>query len=167
MTKIVLIEDHHLVREGIKALLEKLDGISVAGEAPDGKEGLDLVRKIKPDLVIMDINLPKVNGINATKTIRNEFPEIKVVVLSMYSDEGIVRQAFAAGARGYLLKNSLGAELSMAIQSVMNNKVYFSPEIASVFLNEDPNLIGPTVKEDLTIREMEILQLIAEGNTNN
>ena len=104
MTKIVLIEDHHLVREGIKALLEKLDGISVAGEAPDGKEGLDLVRKIKPDLVIMDINLPKVNGINATKIIRERGKDIFIVALTAHAFQHEREACMEAGMDDYLSK---------------------------------------------------------------
>ena len=104
MIKIVLIEDHHLVREGIKALLEKQENISVVGEAQDGKKGIELVRCIKPDVVILDINLPNINGLQAAKILISEDPEVRIIILSMYSDDGIVRQSISYGVKGYLLK---------------------------------------------------------------
>ena len=160
---ILLVDDHPLVRAGIRTLLEKLPAVEVTGEATDGREALRMIRERQPDLVLMDIAMPGLNGLDATARISAEFPDVLVVVLSMYTDQEYVRQAVQAGAAGYLVKGSAAAELENAITTLARGEKYFTPLAsrdafeASRGPSGDRSLIGK-----LTRRQREILQLIAE-----
>jgi len=171
LIRVIIADDHHLVRQGIRALLEKSDGIQVIGEASDGQEAVDLVRKLTPDIVVMDISMPRLDGIQATEQIRALDEPTEVVILSMHSKANIVQQVLRNGAKGYLLKSSISEELLLAIQAASRGQVYLSPGISQTLLNnlwalEEEAGAGDMAKL-LTPREHEVLQLISEGHTNN
>lgn len=170
MIRVVVADDHHLVRQGIRALLEKAKDIQVVGEAADGAEAVQMAKDLRPDVMVMDIVMPRLNGTQALEQFQALKLPTRVVILSMYSDETIVRQALRNGARGYLLKRSVTEELLLAVRSAYNNEVYLSPPVSSVLLPESlyPNEIQKAEPfENLTPREREVFQLVAEGRTNN
>jgi len=160
----VLADDHTLVRAGIRALVEKLPNVKVVGEAKDGREAILLVRELQPDLVLMDIAMPGLNGLEATARICKEIPKVRVIILSMYANEEYVREAIEAGAAGYLVKKSAAVELEQAITAVAGGENYFSPLVsATVIKNRGGRLSADrALIERLTPRQREILQLIAE-----
>lgn len=166
--RIILSDDHKIIRDGLSSLLSQEDDIDVIAQAKDGHSTVELVRKLSPDMSIMDIGMPSLNGIEATRQIINEFPKIKVIALSMHSDKKFVTEMLKAGASGYLLKNCAFEELAEAIRTVMSGKIYLSPSITNVVIDsciKQPADNGPTVFSALTNREREILQLLAESNT--
>lgn len=174
MTKILIADDHHLVRQGIRALLEKTGEFEVVGEAADGQEALSMVEQLSPDIVIMDIAMPRLNGTQATLRIRSISETTEVIILSMYSDPALVRQAITNGAKGYLLKSSVAEEMLLAIKAVKYGNYFLSSAISGIIhsklinshqLSEQKFPQGGL--ESLTPREIEVLQLIAEGYTNN
>lgn len=166
--KIVLADDHALVRAGIRTLLEKLPGVSIVGESGDGRETVALVQQQSPDIAIMDISMPGMNGFEATTRIVRDQPHTKVLILSMHTAEDYVLQALRAGATGYLLKDAATAELELALNSVRRGETYLSPSISKEVLARyrqqarDPRA-EPT--KALTPRMREIVQLIAEGRS--
>lgn len=164
--KVVLAEDHTVVREGLRSMLEKNGEITVLGEAADGISAVSLVAKVKPDIVIMDIGMPGLNGIDATDAILEGQPDIGVIILSMHKEERFISGAFQAGARGYLLKESLFDELLQAVLNVASGRVYLSPQIAHVAINafkQHPSETARRPASVLTNREREILQMLVEG----
>lgn len=163
---ILIVDDHTLVRAGIHALVDKVPDAKVIAEAKDGREALRLVREHKPDLVLMDIAMPGLNGLVATARISKEFPDVRVIVLSMYASEEYVREAIAAGAAGYLPKRGAAAELEVAIRSIARGEVYFSPLVSEHLVADGAGHVSAqrTLVERLTPRQREILQLIAEGH---
>jgi two-component system, NarL family, response regulator NreC len=166
--KVLLADDHKIVRDGLRTLLEKHADIMVAGEAEDGREALQLARKLSPDVVVMDIAMPDLNGIEATRQILSEYPGIKIVALSMHSDKRFVSEMLKAGASAYLLKDCAFEELITAIRTVMKGKIYLSPGIAGVVLEDyirTDRSSGLSVFSQLSDREREVLQLMAEGKT--
>ena len=164
--RVMLADDHTLVRAGIRALLEKLPGVEVVGEAGDGREVLKLVKLHRPDVVLMDISMPGLNGLEAAVRMAKEFPDVRVIILSMHPNEEYVWRALKAGAAGYLLKKAATAELATALQHVALGEFYLSQEI-STRLPKTFALDGIAHRksplEELTGRQREILQLIAEG----
>ena len=166
--RILLADDHRIMREGLRSLLEKLPGMEVIAEADNGRTTVQLSRKLKPDVVVMDIAMPDLNGIEATRQIVTETPSVKVTALSMLSDTKFVREMLSAGASGYLLKDSAFEELGNALHTVMKNQTYLSPKIASLVVKD---YLGTLLIKDssvapvLTNREREIIQLFAEGKT--
>jgi DNA-binding NarL/FixJ family response regulator len=166
--KVILADDHLMFREGMRSLLDKEVDIKVAGEAENGRETVRLALELKPNVIVMDITMPDLNGIDATRKIKKIIPETKVLCLSMHSDRRYVLDMFRAGASGYLLKNSAYKELSKAIHVVATNQVYISPQIAHIVVDESlAQQPSPksSVKSILTPREREVLQLIAEGKS--
>ena len=165
--RVLIADDHKLVRAGIRALLEKLPGISVIAEADDGREVLRLVRQHKPHLVLMDIAMPALNGLEATRRVAKRFPDVRVIILSTYGDEEHVCQALHAGAAGYLLKGAALEELELAIRSVAQGETYLSPPVSKPVIMEYLRRTNADLSphERLSPRQAEILQLIAEGNT--
>ncbi|HSE96186.1 MAG TPA: response regulator transcription factor [Methylomirabilota bacterium] len=171
MIRVIVADDHHLVREGIRALLEKADDIQVVGEAVDGQEAVELVERLAPDVLVMDIAMPRLNGIQAVERIRAAGSPARIVILSMYSDEILVRQALQLGARGFLLKGSVSEELLLAIRAASRGAVYLSPAISESVIADvstaPPSPRGQGPAEQLTARERQMLQLISEGCTNS
>jgi len=169
-TRVLLADDHQLMRSGIRLMLEREADLSVVGEASDGREAVALVKSLKPDVVVMDIGMSNLNGIEAAQQMTGENPEIAVVMLSMHSDESYVLRALKAGARGYLLKDSAEADLIKAVHVVAGGKSFFSPAVSKVLLDDYVRKLRRSGTEDaydlLTARELEVLQLIAEGKSN-
>ncbi len=164
---ILLADDHTLVREGIRALVEKLPTVKVVGEAKDGREALRLVKERKPDLILMDIAMPGLNGLEATARVSKEFPNVRVIILSMYANEEYVREAINAGAAGYLVKRSAATELEHAITAVACGEKYFSPLVSTHITRDGAGHLTADRAwiERLTPRQREILQLIAERHS--
>ncbi len=164
--RVILADDHTLVRAGIRALLEKLPGVEVVGEADDGREVLKLVKLHRPDVVLMDITMPGLNGLDAAARIIKDFPDVRVIILSMHNNEEYYWRALKAGAAGYLLKKAATAELETALQQVVRGEVYLSKEISARLLKKisvDGLADQKSPLEELTGRQREILQLVAEG----
>lgn len=162
--RILLADDHDLVRAGFRSLLQNLQGIQVVGEAADGQEVLRQVDSLKPDLVLMDIAMPELNGLEATARIVKEHPEVHVMILSMHANEEYARRAIRAGAQGYLLKRASTAELELAVRAVARGEPYLTPAISKHLLADFARQAEPESPLDkLTPRQREILQLIAEG----
>lgn len=165
--KVLIVDDHKLVREGLKAVFEQGNEIDVIGEAGSGEEAIEKAKKLKPDVILMDISMPGMNGIQATKVIRDAHPEIKVVILTMLDQEGFVYEAIRAGATGFMLKSASTDELASAIQTVQQGKALLHPDATAQLLEEFVTLADSRAKDyGLSNREMEVLQLLAEGNTN-
>jgi two-component system response regulator NreC len=168
--RILLADDHIVMRTGLRALLERQPNLEVVGESENGRETIDLAASLRPDVVVMDIGMPVLNGIEATKTIVTEQPTTAVIILSMHVDESYVMRALKAGARGYLLKDSAPADLISAIQTVAQNKSFFSPKVSRILAEDYVRILKQKGAVDsydlLTSREREILQLLAEGKAN-
>ncbi len=168
--RILLADDHTVMRAGLRALLERQPNLEVVGEAEDGRQTLELASSHVPDVVVMDIAMPNLNGVEATRRMVSKQPTISVVILSMYSDESYVMRALAAGARAYLLKDSAVTDLIRAIEAVSRGKSFFSPKISRILAEEYVRALKQKGVADsyelLTPREREILQLLAEGKTN-
>ncbi len=167
---VLLVEDHHVVRKGISYLLSLEEDIDIVGEAEDGNEGIKMAKELCPDVVIMDITMPNLNGIDAIKKISKSMPETKVMIMTMHTREQYIRQALRDGASGYLLKESTQDELVDAIRTVHKGGVALSPSISRFVLNEYVRQSDPKKDVDsielLTDREKQVLRLIAEGKTN-
>ncbi len=161
--RIILADDHAMMREGLRSILESELGYTVIAQAGNGRETVQLVKEHAPDLVIMDISMPGLNGIEATRQIVQDRPGTKVIALSMHADKRFVGEMLSAGACGYLLKQSAMDELQQAIQTVLAGKTYITPEIAGVVIQEYIQMKKGAEREELTAKEREVLQLIAEG----
>jgi DNA-binding NarL/FixJ family response regulator len=167
--KVLLADDHAMMRGGLHMLLEQNAEISVVGEAEDGRDTVRLAKKLSPDVVVMDIAMPDMNGIEATRQIIAERPAVKVVALSMHSDRHFVSEMLKAGAMAYLLKQCAVDELLTAIRTVLKNQTYISPCISGVIVDQfvrTPSKSEPGVFSRLTDREREVLQLMAEGKSS-
>ena len=169
-TRIVLVEDHKIVREGTRQLLGQAPDMEIVGEAADGLEAVRLASELRPDVVVMDVRLPKMNGIEATRAIAARFPEVRVLILSAYDDDSYVFPLLEAGASGYLLKTAGGAELAEAIRMVLAGETVLSPPITSKLVSRldrrGPSYRTPGMQESLTEREMEVLRATALGQPN-
>lgn len=167
---VLLADDHAVVRKGLRFLLNESEEAQVIGEASDGREAVALAHSMRPDLVIMDIQMPNLNGIDAAAQIVKERPETGVVILSMYSDESYILRALNAGAKGYLLKDSVETDILAAVRSITKGKPFFSPAITQMLLEDYMRLMSQQGVQDsyelLTDREKEVLQLLAQGKTN-
>lgn len=167
--KILLADDHKLMREGLRMLLEKLGRITIVGEADNGVSAVRMARDLKPDLVLMDIAMPDLNGIEATRRIMTEAPGVKVIALSMHADKRFVRHMFAAGAAGYVLKGSAFEEVAAAIKTVAAGRIYISPKITDQVLSEYVKQLiksSAGAESPLSGREREVLQMLAEGKSS-
>jgi two-component system, NarL family, response regulator NreC len=166
--KILIVDDHRIMREGLRAILERQPEMNVVGEASNGREAVALAHKLRPDVIVMDITMQGLNGIDATRRITSELPDTKVIGLSMNSDRRYVLEMLSAGASGYLLKNAASEELTRAIEAATANRKYVSPLIADAVVDSairEAALQGGTDRA-LSGREREVLQLLAEGRTS-
>jgi DNA-binding NarL/FixJ family response regulator len=163
--RVILADDHALVRAGIRALLEKLPGIEVVGEAANGRETLELIKKSAPNLILLDISMTELGGLEALPRIVKDFPAVKVLILSGHANEEYVLRALRSGAAGYLVKEAAAEELELAIKAIAQDKTYLSPSVSRTvvesYLQRAAGEEGPI--EQLTARQREVLQLIAEG----
>lgn len=168
--KVLLVDDHTMVRKGLRAILDAEADIEVIGEAKDGREGVKEAKRLLPDTVVMDVTMPGLNGLDATRQLTKQFPEIHVVILSMHTDEDYVLEVLRAGALGYIVKQAAPAELISAIRAVQRGEAFLSPPVSR-------KLVGQYVRQaeaaedqephdGLTGREREVLQLVAEGHSN-
>ena len=168
--RILIADDHGIVRTGLRLQLERNDQFEVVGEAADGREAVRLAEELVPDIVIMDIAMPSLNGIQAAAQIVKALPQVGIIMLSMHSDETYITRTLAAGARGYLLKDNAEVDLYRAVQVVAQGKPFFSPAIANTLLEDYMCQMHQRGLQDsydlLTDREKEILQLLAEGRSN-
>lgn len=160
--RILLVDDHPVVRQGLRKILSTFDEIAVEGEACSGREAIEMARQIKPDVVVMDISMPEMSGIEATTILRRDLPEVKVLALSMHNNASYVKQALRAGARGYILKDAPPRELVEAISNVNLGAVPMSPQAAELLVPADQD----RSRRGLTPRETEVLRLIARGLSN-
>jgi DNA-binding NarL/FixJ family response regulator len=164
--RILLVDDHAITREGLRSLIEKQSDMEVIGEAKDGRKAVELVRELLPDVVITDITMTNLNGVDATRQIVREFPKVKVIALSIHSNRAFVVEMLKAGASGYVLKECTFDELVEAIQTVIDGGVYLSPKVAGVVVSDYVQRLAKAAEsplETLTEREREVLQLISEG----
>lgn len=164
MIRVVIADDHHLFRQGLRNLLGKEPDINVVGEASDGQEAIDTVSRSRPDVVVMDVNMPGTNGIEATARIRKSFPAVQVVMLSMHSDPALIGQTLDNGAKGYVLKKSVSMDLVSAIRTACGGTTYLSRAIDLPAYAYDPLPRGAVPR--LTSRELEVLQRVADGESN-
>ena len=161
--RVLLADDHQIVRQGLRGILVAA-GHEVIGEASDGREALKLARTLNPDIAVLDLSMPLLNGLDAAREIRRLAPDIKIILLTMYTDKGYVLQALRAGARGYVLKTQAAEDLISAIREILRGETYLSPGVAASVVDavlESTN----EAADPLTARERQILQLVAEGNT--
>ena len=167
--RIVLVDDHEMLREGLRAMLQQHADLEVVGEAGNGREAVELVAQTQPDVVVMDIAMPDLNGIDATRQVVRGCAGVKVVALSMHADKRFVSGMFQAGASAYLLKKGAAQELIEAIRQVAANQIYLSPKVAGAVIEDYVQFLGTTSgaigNATLTAREREVLQLIVEGKT--
>jgi len=167
--RVLIADDQVITRSGIRSLLAAQEEIEIVGEAQNGEDAIELASSLQPDVILMDLRMPGVNGIDATRRIHRTFPNISILILTVFEDDTSVFPAIRAGARGYLLKNTEQEELLRAIQTVVNGGAIFSPGIAQKvlgYLNAPPPNIPEQLFDELTSREREILELIAQGKNN-
>jgi len=168
--RVILAEDHTLVRQGFRRILEDASGIEVVGEASTGLAAIELSKKLKPDVVVMDLAMPELGGLEATEEILKVLPETKILILSMYSNDAYMRKAFKLGARGYVLKSAIEVDLTRAVRALADGDTYMSPGISNVVIENlkghGPTDVAGDLYDRLTLREKEVLQLIAQGKSN-
>ena len=163
--RILLADDHAIVRQGFKMILAEQPDMEIVGEAGNGREALALAESLKPDIVVMDVAMPELNGIEATRRMGESVPHTRVVALSMHKDSVYVREILRAGARGYLLKDSVAGDLVSAVRSVAQGEGYISPQVSNAVLDDYRRHVTNPI-DTLTSREREVLQMLAEGKTN-
>ena len=163
--RILLADDHPVVRRGFQMILAEQSDMEIVGEAGNGREALELAAKLKPDVVVMDVAMPELNGIEATRRMAESAPHARVLALSMHKDSVYVRETLRAGARGYLLKDSVAADLVSAVRAVAAGEGYLSPAVSDAVLTDYRKHVTDPI-DLLTSREREVLQMIAEGKTN-
>jgi DNA-binding NarL/FixJ family response regulator len=166
--RILIADDHEVARRGIRALLESHPGWEVCGEASDGREAVNAANRLKPDLVLLDIGMPSLNGLDATRQILAAAPDTRVLILTMHDSEQVVREVLAAGARGFLLKSDAGRDLVAAVEALQHHRTFFTTKVAQLvlegYLRPDPES-DRSLRSVLTPREREVIQLLAEGKT--
>jgi DNA-binding NarL/FixJ family response regulator len=168
LTRVLLADDHALVRVGIKEVIENMPGWAVCGEAENGREAVEMVAKLKPYIIIMDLSMPEMDGLNAITKIRLAHPESVILVLSMHESEAFVHSVLRAGARGYLLKSDSGKALVTCLEALKERRTYFSPKVADLVLHEimDGPKTPASQNAPLSARQREVLHLLAEGKSN-
>jgi DNA-binding NarL/FixJ family response regulator len=174
MLRILIADDHEVARRGIRAVLENHPGWAVCGEAKDGRESVELAAATRPDLVLLDIGMPNLNGLEAARQILTILPDVAILILTMHDSDNVVREVLRAGARGYLLKSDAGRDLVAAVEALQNQRTFFTTRVSQMVLDGflDREKSGGIVKTDdsttdvLTSREREVIQLLAEGKTS-
>jgi DNA-binding NarL/FixJ family response regulator len=166
--RILIVDDHAVVRRGIRALLESEQGFTVAGEATNGREAVDMARRLQPDVIVMDLTLPQLNGLDAARQILKDAPRTEILVLTMHHSEELARDVLQAGARGYVLKSDADQSLIAAINSLRAHKPFLSPKVTEFVLDDylRRNDGNDGALAEVTARERELIQLLAEGNSN-
>ena len=168
--RILIADDHEVVRRGIRSLLESHAGWEICAEAKDGREAVDLCRELKPDLVLLDIGMPNLNGLDAARQILENNPLTRVLVLTIHDSDQVVRDVLAAGARGFLLKSDAGRDLVTAVEAMQRHRTFFTSQVAEIvldgYLNSRPQAAPVVPRNRLTPREREVVQLLAEGKTS-
>jgi DNA-binding NarL/FixJ family response regulator len=168
--RVLLVEDHALMRAGIRALLSREPNLDIVGEASNGREAINIIQTLKPDLILMDLSMQGSNGIEAIATIKRRHPKIRILVVTMHEAEEYIHESLQAGADGYMLKDASHDELCVAVRSVLNGKTYLSPDISDQLLSAyrglGRSIPGSQLWESLSSREREVLKLIGEGHTN-
>lgn len=165
--KLLIVDDHPVVRQGLSALLGKNPDVQLVGEAADGQQALSKIRELSPDVVLMDISMPQMDGLEVTELLRKEAPNVKVIILSMHTNRDYILRIIQAGARGYILKDAPPEEFLRAIQAVSDGETFFSPDVARIALNQYVSSGGkPSPFSQLSEREREVLAMIAEGRSN-
>lgn len=168
MTKILIADDHAIVRAGLRALIHAETEMELVGEASGGYETIELVEKNQPDVLVLDLSMPDLDGIAVTRSLKAKFPGLRILILTLHEDKALLKEAIKAGAAGYILKRAAESELVSAIRTILRGDLYVDPSLVRTLIGEPrraaPN--SPAAKEALTPRETEILKLIVEGNTN-
>jgi DNA-binding NarL/FixJ family response regulator len=168
-TRILLADDHKIMRDGLRVLLERESELAVVGEAENGRQAVRLARELEPEVVVMDVAMPDLNGMEAARQIKSELPSIKVIALSMHRDRRFIKGMLEAGALGYVLKESAFEEVAEAIHKVLTGRIYTSPKISDIVMEDYVRQLShpePQRESPLTPREREVLQLLAEGNSS-
>jgi two-component system response regulator NreC len=168
--RVLLAEDHTIVREGLRSLLEATGRVEVVGEADNGRSAVEIARELLPDVAIVDVSMPELDGVEATRQIKKAAPQVRVIVLTMHSAEVYMKEVFRAGASGYLVKKTAARDLLMAVEAVMRDEMYLSPAISKVVIDRYVEVSGEAPSREgynaLSDREREVLKLVAEGRTN-
>jgi DNA-binding NarL/FixJ family response regulator len=166
--QILIADDHEVARGGIRSILENHSNWEVCGEARDGREAVELANKLKPDVILMDIGMPNLNGLDASRQILAIFPDMRILILTMHDSDQVVREVLSAGARGFLLKSDAGRDLLTAVEALQNRRTFFTTKVSQMVIDGylHPESEEPTAKEVLTPREREVIQLLAEGKTS-
>jgi len=165
--RVMLVDDHAVVRSGLAAFLYAYDDLQLVAEAADGEEAIRLCERVHPDVILMDLIMPRMDGPTATRILRERYPDIKILVLTSFKEDNLVHDALRAGAIGYLLKNATADELANAIRAAHQGRATLAPEAAQVLIHAATHPEGPTLGHDLTEREHEVLNLMAKGLDNN
>lgn len=168
MIKVLIVDDHAIVRAGLRALIHSESTMELAGEASGGYEAIDLIEKIQPDVLVLDLSMPDLDGIAVTRQIKPRFPDMRILILTIHEDQALLREAIKAGASGYILKHAAESELIAAIQRIVHGDLYVDPALVRLLLQEPaaPPAAPPQSTETLTPREIEVLKLIVQGCTN-
>lgn len=168
MIKIIIADDHAIVRAGLRSLLQEESGLELVGEASGGYEAIELVGKTHPDVLVLDLSMPDLDGISVTRSLKAEYPNLRILILTLHEDDALLKGAIKAGAAGYILKRAAEAELLTAIQVILRGDLYVDPSMIRTLLGEvrQPAISQQPSSETLTPREIEILKLIVEGYTN-
>ncbi|WP_461533753.1 response regulator [Sinomicrobium sp.] len=165
MTEVFITDDHPIVLDGLKNLIETSEDISPVGIFQNGKDTLSALKQKEPDVLLLDINLPDINGIELSKQIRDSYPELRIIILSVHNEKAVIRSVLQNGVNGYVLKNSIGDDILEAIRKVINGELYMCRQTRQIYESKD-NSNGPDVIPKITRREKEILQLVTEGYTS-
>jgi len=168
MTKVVIADDHAIVRTGLRALLQADPGLELVGEASGGLEAVELVGQYLPDVLVLDVSMPDLDGISVTRRVKVSYPNTRILILTVHEDEALLREAIKAGASGYILKRAAETELVAAIQVILRGDLYVDPAMLRSLLDDqvNPKPVSPALVEPLTPREVDVLRLIVEGYTN-
>lgn len=167
-TKILIVDDHWVIRAGLRALLNSTPDIEVVGEASDGYEVLEKIDTLQPDIILMDLSMPNLDGIETTRQVMKKAPSMKILILTVHEDEGLLREAIKSGASGYIVKRAAESELNTAIRAIKNGNMYVHPTLTRALMRDISPVTEPTMVplEELTPREVDVLRLLARGYTN-